>query len=83
MKRLTRPHYKVVASRFPPEAAARSRRFSEMDFLISAALFSWLSFSASSITPVVDHEELSNERQRIDAIDGEILSLLQERAGCA
>jgi chorismate mutase/prephenate dehydratase len=31
----------------------------------------------------VDHEELSNERHRIDAIDEEILRLLQERVGCA
>jgi len=31
----------------------------------------------------VDHEELSIERARIDAIDEEILRLLQERVGCA
>jgi chorismate mutase/prephenate dehydratase len=31
----------------------------------------------------VDHEELSIERQRIDAIDQDILRLLQERVGCA
>lgn len=31
----------------------------------------------------VDHQELSSERSRIDAIDDEILRLLQERVGCA
>src|SRR5690348_5548081 len=31
----------------------------------------------------MDHEELSGERTRIDAIDNEILNLLQERVGCA
>jgi chorismate mutase/prephenate dehydratase len=31
----------------------------------------------------VSHEELSNERRRIDAIDEEMLRLLQERVGCA
>ena len=31
----------------------------------------------------MDHEELSVERARIDALDTEILKLLQERVGCA
>jgi len=35
------------------------------------------------IISVVDHEELSIERTRIDAIDENILRLLQERVGCA
>lgn len=43
----------------------------------------WLTLSSGAVKPMASNEQLADIRKRIDAIDGQLLQLISDRARCA